>query len=110
ANKTKAVVEALLGIESLRAFADVPLPAFLDDLLNDPDEVADLALSVSEQQLLRERLVRFLSVPSVLIGGKAAGVLTSHQNSFGGCRIFTDIRPVFADTEQEVAAQAAVLV
>jgi hypothetical protein len=106
------VVEALMGMESFRAFLDVPRKDFLEAIFESSENLKEIGIPPDRIPLLRERLASLLQTEVVSISGKAHGVLTGHENVFHGSRIFSDIRAIFTDADagELPAPTAAVLV
>jgi hypothetical protein len=102
--KVSPVLDGILSVASLRAYVDGSSAEFLDDVLDESSEKPDrLNLPQEGFNALRKRLTRLLSLKSIVTTGKAYGVMTAHQHVFGSARIFSDIRPIFGDSEDEFA-------
>ena len=82
----------------------------LDDLLDQVVNSASIAPAEPHaREAFRERLAALLSADGIATTASAADVLVQYERPFRSARIFTDIRPVFADDVAETP-KGAVLV
>jgi hypothetical protein len=101
------MIAALLSLISHRVRDETPPEELAEQVVQAMTEVTkDLK---DKQELLKQRLVRFFKIETLLVAAKAAGVLQSHENTFCNARILTDMRPVFG-SDATVTPNAAVIV
>jgi hypothetical protein len=51
---------------------------------------------------LKERLIRLLGIEAISVNSKAMALAYEHEHIFQSARIFTDIRPIFGYSVQDV--------
>jgi hypothetical protein len=75
------------------------------------EEVAlsdELSLERDQQATFQERLTALLCSPSIRFTAKALELSVDYENVFSDCRILTDVRPVFPDDLEDMAAAVIV--
>ena len=87
------VYEAIMSLHRVRAYSEVPIDEFVDDVFESLREHNDLPRS--DEPKFRARLIRILNVEALSVAGKAVALHTEYDNLFCGARILTDARPVF---------------
>lgn len=87
--------EALDTMYGIRAYHDVPLGQFVDDVsesLRDHKELDPI-----DEPHFRERLTRLLGVHALIVAAKATVLRQENERNFCSIRIITDARPVYAN-------------
>ncbi len=96
----KAVAEelmrAVLVMQAVRIAWESTAEEFVKALAAAENVVKSEALS-SKGELWRKRLIALLSTESAFLTVKAAAILTAQEHPFESVKIYTDIRPIFAD-------------
>lgn len=90
--QAKEVLDTMYGI---RAYHEVPLEQFVDDICESLREHKEL--EPSDEAAFRERLTRLLAVTALSVAAKAAILQQEHERNFCSIRIITDARPVYAN-------------
>lgn len=106
------LMRAVLGMQAARIAWEATPEEFVKALAAAENVVESKALS-SKAELWRKRLLALLSTESAFLTAKAAMILTAQEHPFESARIYTDIRPIFADQLAEAVKlepSAAVLV
>ncbi|APV48538.1 hypothetical protein BWI17_01845 [Betaproteobacteria bacterium GR16-43] len=111
-----ASLTALVGLCLSRAahgtspeeFADEVLIALRRTALRSPDKTRK-TVTRDREELLRTRILRFLTLDSFVISARAYDVLTAHQRVMYTCRIFSDIRSIFGDDLAKGPAAAVIV-
>lgn len=98
------VVRTLLSMYRARQDLGVSTDSLVDDVLS-----SGIELSEEQRKQLKERLLEFLSIDSLMVTAKAFNVLSSHERILVKSQILTDVRPIFKDDDSGEAV-AAVLV
>jgi len=102
---TRAIVDALVALSSARDLLSLPASQIADGVATSND----LDLTPDEQARLRSVLPSLLDTPSVLVTGRALGVLTEQARIYREARIVTDIRPVFPNGPEKGAVAAGIV-
>jgi hypothetical protein len=89
------VKEALDTMYGIRAYHDVPLDQFIDDVCESLREHKEL--KPEDERRLRERLNRLLDIDALIVAAKATVLRQEHERNFCSLRIITDARPVYAN-------------
>jgi hypothetical protein len=89
------VKSALDTMYRIRAYHDVPLPQFIEDVCESLREHKEL--EPKDEPRFRERLQRLLDIDALTIAAKATVLRQEHERNFCSIRIITDARPVYAD-------------
>jgi hypothetical protein len=87
--------EALDTMYKIRAYHDVPLEQFTDDVCESLREHKEL--QPSDEPLFRERLNRLLDIDALIVAAKATVLRQENERNFCRIRIITDARPVYAN-------------
>ena len=103
------IVETLVSLYHLRAYAEVEIDEFIDDIC-EVMEAAGNQRSVARTavQEYRPRLTKFLSIEDVNIAAKSTVLRYEHERTVHSVRILTDARPVFG-SDIKAAPEAAVI-
>jgi hypothetical protein len=99
------IMEMLTELPAVQSTFDLTA----DELGEELSTADDLDLDQDERDTLDRRLVGLLNLRPFAVAEKALGVLTAYERTLHDARIFTDIRPVFADDPSTVPAAAAVV-
>jgi len=94
----REIVSVLFSIYSALAYSCKSINAFVDELIESVNEWQDeggASPTTEVKKLLRENLTKLLSVPSISVVSKAAGLLFDCDNILKHARVLTDVRPVF---------------
>jgi len=86
---------ALDTMYAVRAYSDVDLDEFVDDVCDALKSVDDLPQG--EETKFRERLTRVLNIDPLSVAAKAVLLQNEHEHDFCSARILTDARPIFGD-------------
>ncbi len=95
-----------LGIDTL----DYDRDTFIDEVADLFEESTEALHDIQARERFTGRLLRLLSISSLLLKGKAASLLSEGQRFGITSRIITDIRPVFNADFQNVALSGAIIV
>lgn len=105
--KIKRIVDELLTIAVTRDSTDgspEEIAEIVSNAVRDGD-AEEFSISDEDEKILRERITKVFSETPILgLITKAQDVLTEHQHVFYSARIFTDVRPVFAESGDTVDA------
>ena len=99
----KDTVEMLYAV---RAYNDVPLNEFINDILESLEFHKEIAPSAIEP--MRSKLARILDVSALRVAAKAALLHQEHERTFCTARIFTDVRPIY-DNGAKVPPSGAII-
>src|SRR5260221_1650275 len=69
----------------------------------------DIDMTGQNREILKDRLVKLLSINAISTVLKATSVLIDHEHIFHSARLFTDIRPVFGDNPRGKPAAAVIV-
>jgi hypothetical protein len=100
ASDAKKMVSAVLSLQSVRLDAEVPVQRVVSDVGEAMQSASGGKLPASEQEKLKERLLRILSVSSLDSAAKALALRVDFGNVFCDAKILTDLRPIFAKPEE----------
>ena len=105
------IISAILSLSKHRVHDDMLPEELAEQIIQALSEgsVEDVKLVKKNQQGLKQLLVRFFQIETLLISAKASGIMLSHENVFCSARVITDVRPVFG-SDPSVAPNAAVMV
>ena len=105
------IISAVLSLSKHRVHDDMPPEELAEQIVQAMLEgpVEDVALIKRNQLGLKQLLLRFFQIETLLISAKASGIMLSHENIFCTARIITDVRPVFG-SDPNVSPTAAVMV
>lgn len=114
ADLAKDLIHLILALDSARLNNNLTV----DQLLNDVEEeltslVREGRFPEHSARIANDRLRKLLERKTPLqLVAKAMNVFTEHEHTFRNCRILTDIRPVFVDSdkEAEIALAAGTIV
>jgi hypothetical protein len=90
---TGQALDALNTMYTIRAFNEVSLDEFIDDVCEALREYGEL--KPPEEIRFRERLTRLLDIESLSIAAKGAALQSEHEHLFCSARVLTDARPVY---------------
>lgn len=90
------LLEALTAYSNVRAFNEMTVDTVADAVAWSDD----LELSEGERKELRSRLLALLNSPTLQTIGKASDLEDQFPYRFRRARIFTDMRPIFADNPE----------
>jgi hypothetical protein len=102
--KASELLDALLSLDLLRAsrgWSSEQAAIAVGQASGLPEEI--------DRSVLQQRLARCLGVPSLSATAKAIDVITSNERLLIGSRIYTEIRPIFADDPREQVLAVALL-
>jgi hypothetical protein len=95
-------LETLIGtlrtLYQVRAYSDLPLQDFVDQLVNAmaTSGIADLNVPIEERAEFVNRMLKLLSFDSLSVPAKAYWLERDREHLFHEARILTDLRPVFS--------------
>ena len=91
------LVHLLLTLNATRGHFDVPIPEFVDEVLEGMagSRRKELLVTGEEEKKVRERLAKLLSFASLSTAAKAMHLRDNHEQIFYFARILTDARPVY---------------
>lgn len=94
---TEEILDMLLSLYRVRAYSEVPVDDFVNDILNSVRSSTHEGFDRSNQALahFRERLVQFFRLEELNRSAKATVLRYEHERSIHSLRIFTDARPIF---------------
>lgn len=87
--------EALDTMYTIRAYHDVPLEQFVDDVTESLREHKEL--EPRDEPHFRERLTRLLGINALIVAAKATVLRQENERNFCSIRIITDARPVYVN-------------
>jgi hypothetical protein len=103
------MVDAVKFLTYIRSFFDVPMEQFLDDIyesVREDDELRNFA--TGNEKTLHNHFEKLLGVRSLVIATKAMALRREHEHTFCEARIFTDARPIYAESVNEVPAAVVI--
>lgn len=104
------VVISLLSMHSVRAHYNVGVPEFVRSVMDGIEFADDPAFSSSELTAGAKRLEELLSIESPISHtSKVSEVATDHGMVFCGCRILTDVRPIFGEDATQEPKEMAIV-
>lgn len=90
---TGSLVPAILSVAAGR-----------EESSNEPAEFArrvafskDLKIERVQREVLKDRLIELLGIPSVVVTAKSWDLLLENEHNFRSARVLTDLRPIFVD-------------
>ena len=94
---TKDIVDALLSTYVVRSHQGMDVANFVETVVRAMDETAGAGeLTTDERTVLATRLTKLLGYDETIgLSSKALDLSTEYERIFVGCRILTDLRPVF---------------
>jgi hypothetical protein len=98
--------DAINSMYRVRLFSNVPFEEFVDDLCDSLREHEEL--DADAEPMVRERLIKVLSIESLNVAAKALSLHLEHEHMFCTARIITDARPVYRDNPTEPPAAMVV--
>ncbi len=87
--------EALDSMYGIRAFHDVQLETFINDICESLREHKEL--NPVDEPSFRQRLTQLLKIDALTVATKAAVLRQENERNFCSIRIITDARPIYAD-------------
>ena len=105
-NVVTSIRDALYPVYIAQGTTDRAVSRFVDDIIESLEEEITQKEDITN---LRERLTRLFDLERPKLIAKAHDVLIGQKPTYSEGRIFTDLRPVFAD-DIETTPQAAVIV
>lgn len=90
----KGFFETLFSLHMVRAYWDVPVDEFLNDILESLVKHGE-SLTAENRKQLTEVLERLLGVKSLSVSAKAYSLQREHPYLFHDAKILCDLRPVF---------------
>lgn len=94
--------ESLDTMYGIRAYHDVSLEQFIDDVCESLREHKELDAKTEPE--FRERLSRLLNIDALVVAAKATVLRQENERNYCRIRIVTDARPVYADGPSEPPA------
>jgi hypothetical protein len=92
--RARGLKESIDTMYTIRASADVKIDEFVNDVW---DAFREPSSSSAEEQKLKERLTRVLTIDPLNVAAKAVLLHNESEHDFCEARILTDVRPVFGD-------------
>lgn len=92
---SKQAKEALDSMYGIRAFHDVQLDTFVNDICESLREHKEL--NQTDEPNFRQRLNQLLNIDALTVATKAAVLRQENERNFCSIRIITDARPIYAD-------------
>lgn len=101
-SESEEILETLRELSVTHLMADVSVDQFAQDVVS----------AMARQRVVRpgfnrvafeKRLVALLNVGPLIVSSKAHNIKHEYEKVFGSARVLTDIRPVFGQTEADVA-------
>lgn len=105
------IVRTVTSLSLAQSSLEMPLQKFVEEVL---DAISESQLGLSSSTLevrteLARKLTTLLTVSELAVTTKATELLHEHQFTFSQSRVFSDIRPVFAETVTD-GLKAAIIV
>jgi len=94
--------ESLDNMYGIRAYYDIPLEQFIDDICDALREHKEL--THQDEPGFRDRLARLLDIDALVVAAKATALQQENERNFCRVRIVTDARPVYANGASEPPA------
>jgi len=92
---SKQAKEALDSMYGIRAFHDVPLDTFVNDICESLREHKEL--NPDDEPSFRQRLNQLLRIDALTVATKATVLRQENERNVCSIRIITDARPIYAD-------------
>jgi hypothetical protein len=107
----KNMVGAILSLYAVRASLEASVPRLVGDIIAAMERsgLPDLTLTPPQQDEMRRRLEKLLSVPGLDRSVKAFEVAHEYDHNFCSARILSDIRPIFGPDPAARPEQAAII-
>ena len=108
-NDVEDVVALLCGLYPAKENNNKTASEIASDIKDTVKYEKPLIFTLEKSAVLEDRINKLLSVDkAIAITAKAHDVVTEHQHTFCGARIFSDIRPVFTAAADSVSAAVVV--
>ena len=104
------VVIAVLSMHSVRAHYNVSVSEFVRSVTDGIEFADDPAFSSSELSTGAKRLEELLNIESpISLTSKVAELASDHGMVFCGCRVITDVRPIFGEDATQEPKEMAIV-
>jgi hypothetical protein len=109
-NDTQDIVRAVYSLYVYRSEDEAPLPKFVAEILiamrSSGKELS--SLTTEDMASFQNKITRLLDVSTLVVASKAERLRTDFAFTFHGIKIVTDIRPIFAKTEDRPVGAAII--
>jgi hypothetical protein len=105
------ILEAITGLHHARAFAEVPLDEFVNDVSESIRSTAhpDFPTTGPALDQFKDRLRTFLAIDAIARAAKSNVLRYEHERTVHSLRILTDARPIFGNDVEEPPEAIAII-
>jgi hypothetical protein len=105
------ILEVITGLHHARAYADVPLEEFVNDVSGSIRSTTERDFPTTGPALdrFKDRLKAFLAIDAIARAAKSNIVRYEQERTVHGVRILTDARPIFGNNVEEPPEAIAII-